>query len=206
MNIGLRGLTLGCMLVAGTLSPLVHASPVVLDFEGLPLQQAVGTAYTGFQFNGDNTVMDDTLFSPSPIPPSVQFISSGTSFTVQVVNPATTQFNSLYFDYVGALDIAIFDTNGGKTTLKIDLTLNPDWQQLGGPILLNKATRIDRVEFVRGGSTSFGLMGIDNLSFDLQPGSTTPQPPNPNPVPEPAGFGLAALALLGVGLASRRRR
>jgi len=194
------------MLAAGTLTQLAHASPVVLDFEGLTLQQSVGTAYTGFQFSGDNTVMDDTLFSPSPIPPSVQFISSGTSFAVQVVNPATTQFNSLYFDYVGALDIAIFDTNGGKTTLKIDLTLNPDWQMLGGPILLDKATRIDRVEFVRGGSTSFGLMGIDNLTFDLQPGSTTPQPPPPNPVPEPAGFGLAALALLGVGLASRRRR
>jgi MYXO-CTERM domain-containing protein len=56
---------------------------------------------------------------------------------------------------------------------------------------------------VRGGTTSFGLMGIDNLSFYLQPDS--PNPPTPNPVPEPTGFALAALALLGVGLMSRRR-
>lgn len=204
MNIGLRGLTLGCMLVAGTLSPMVHASPVVLDFEGLPLQQAVGTAYTGFEFNGDNTVLDDTFFTASPFAPSVQFIVSRNGFVVDVLNASATPFNALNFDYYGALDITIVDTAGGKTTLKIDLS-SPDWLPLGSAVLLDKSTRIDYVEFAPG-ATSIGRMGIDNLSFDLQPGSVTPPPPNPNPVPEPAGYGLAALALLGVGLASRRRR
>jgi hypothetical protein len=149
---------------------------VTLDFEGLPLNQPVGNAYAsqGFEFTGDNTVKDDTLFSPSPIPPSVQFISSGTSFIVYVVDPNATPFNSLNFDYVGALDVSIFDTVGGMTSVKIDLSISPDWQMLGDPILLDKSTRIERVEFVRSGTTSFGLMGIDNLSFCLQPGSIIP--------------------------------
>ena len=205
MMFGLRKLTSGCALAAamGLMNP-VMAGPVTLDFEGLPLSQPVGSAYTGvgIMFSGDNTVKDDTLFSPSPIPPSVRFISSGTSFIVDVVDPNATPFNALNFDYVGALDVSIFDTAGGMTSVKIDLSISPDWQMLGDPILLDKSTRIDRVEFVRSGTTSFGLMGIDNLSFYLQPGSITPPP---NPVPEPAGFALVALALLGVGLMSRRR-
>lgn len=206
MMFGLRELTSGCALAAamGLMNP-VMAGPVTLDFEGLPLGSPVGTAYTdsGLEFTGNNQVKDTfaTVFPSDPA--NLRWVVSDNGFTIDVVNPTATPFNSLSFDYAGGLFVYVYDTNGKKTTTQIDQALFLDWYAWD-PILLDKSTRIDYVEFARNNSAG-GQFAIDNVVFSLQPGSITP-PPNPNPVPEPAGFALAALALLGVGLMSRRRR
>lgn len=210
MKFGLQGLTLGGLLaVTAALTP-AHAAPMVLDFEAGTLQQPVGSLYAGFSFTGSEEVRDDTMFTASPFAPSVKFVVSSTSFVVDVLDTAATPFNSLYFDYAGGLFAYIYDTNDKKTTIQIDQGAAPIWYELTdpvtmlkSPVLLDKATRIDYIEFTYNG-TAGGEFGIDNLTFDLQPGSVFPPPPNP--VPEPAGFALAALALLGAGLATRRRR
>jgi hypothetical protein len=159
-------------------------------------------------------VVDGSGLLVSPPPPGVQFVVSGTSFVLDILDPTATPFDILRLDFTGPLEVRIQD-NQGSAPITVLADRQDFWKTDMAPFQLDR-TRfglIDSITFSFNPTTGFQGFGIDNLRLDLQPTAPPPPPPPPSPppppptsVPEPAGMGLAALALVGAGLASRRRK
>jgi MYXO-CTERM domain-containing protein len=136
-----------------------------------------------------------------------QFVRSFTNFSIDVLDPSTTDFNILSFDYIGPLRLSILGVKGASPDVLIDAPAATGWKTYTAPALdLDIYGLIDAITIgvnTQSVEASFGF-GIDNLRLSVQGGGSVTPPPIG--VPEPAGYGLAGLALLAAGLASRRRR
>lgn len=195
--------TLAALLVSA--APLVvQAADITIDFEGLPTGLIAGNAYAplGVAFTGQ-AVVQQHLAPTATL--GLNYVRSLTSFVLDVVNPAVTDFNILSFDYLGPIRLSVQGVKGAVPDVFFDPPSLTGWQTYSLAALdLNVFGLIDAITFsvnTLSVDAQFGF-GIDNVRLSVQ----TPNPPTPpGTVPEPATYGLLAMALLGVGLATRRR-
>jgi hypothetical protein len=94
----------------------------------------------------------------------------GQPLVITVTSPAASRFQRYRMLYVGAIRIQAFGTQGSISTRLIDLTLSPDWYDIGEWVqAMTGAEYIQRLEISRNGSTSFGLFGVDNIELASAP-------------------------------------
>jgi hypothetical protein len=219
----MRRVSLIALFVTGFLgfaATAATAAPIVLDFEGIPDQTAIGDFYNGvggpnygIVFAGDTLALVDEdaggggSFANEPSPDTIMFFLEDPGF----VNVAAGFTTSLFFYYTAAEAgiVNIYEgLNGtGNLLASIPLIENADVPCTGDPtgdfchFDLIGTTFLGTARSVDFGGTA-NVTGYDNVEFGSVNSGTTP-------VPEPATMlllGTGAVAVFRNIRVQRRRR
>jgi hypothetical protein len=198
----------GLVAAAGLTFGITTASAsVVLTFEGLGDQTAIGNYYNGgaggnlgISFGPDSLAIISAAdggtgnFTNSPSGDTIAFFLSGPGDVMDVAAGFTTGFS---FFYAGAFDgsVDVYSGLDGTGTLLASLTLpaTPNPYTVWVPVGVSFAGTAESVVF--GGSANY--IGFDNITL----GASTP-----GGVPEPLTLSLFGAGLAGLGALRRRRK
>jgi len=193
---------------------------VVLDFEGIPNQTAVGNFYNGgagtnygVSFSPATLALIDAdaggggNFANEPSPNTIMFFLQANNAFVNVAAGFTTGFSFFYTSSTAA-SVNVYDGENGTGNLLATLNLSAqhtvnctgdpsgtfcNWTAIG-------VTFAGTAKSINFGGTA-NQTGFDDITF----GSATPGNGNGN-VPEPGTLALLAVSLVGAGFAARRRQ
>lgn len=204
--------------LAALMAPALAATPIVLDFEGIPDYTAVGDYYNGgggtnygVHFSGATLALVDAdaggngNFANEPSPNTILFFLDANNAILTYAAGFDTGF-SFYYTSSTAASVTVWSgTNGdgdllGTVSLTAQYTNNCSGDPSGGfchwdPIGVAFAGNAHSINF--GGTAN--RTGYDNITF----GSATPIVPG---IPEPSTYAMMALGLAGLGVVARRRK
>lgn len=205
------------LLMAGLCLPLyTMASPIVLDFEGLPNLSAVGNYYNGgagtnygVEFSGDTLAAidqdagGDGNFANEPSPSTIMFFLDSNNAILNLAAGFDTGFSFFYSSSTEA-SVNVYDGVNATGNLLASIILSAqafegcagdptgdfcNWSAVG----VDFAGIAKSIDF----SGTANYTGFDNITF----GSATP-----STVPVPAAAWLFASGLAGlVGLSKRKQ-
>lgn len=218
-------MSLACFGLALGTATRVHATPVVLTFEGVGNSANVNGFYNGgtdslgnsgtnygIQFSNTSLGLVDAdaggggNFANEPSPNTILFFLAGGAATMNVAAGFATGFSFFYTSpsYVGS--VTVWDGLNGTGNILATLTLDMTTSNCSGdpsgtpycawlPIGVNFDGMAYSVDF----SGTANQIGFDNITLGASiPGGTR--------VPEPAGFGMMLLGMLVLGGLYRRRK
>jgi hypothetical protein len=185
------------------------AAPIVLTFEGLGNEQAIGDYYNGgaggnygISFGSDSLALIESSaggtgnFSNPPSGTTVAFFLGGPGDVMDVAAGFDTGFSFYYADQVGFTgSVSVYDGLDGTGNLLTSLSLpsTPDPYTVFVPIGVNFSGTAKSVVF--GGSANY--IAFDNVTL----GSSTA-----GGVPEPATWAMMLMGFGGLGAALRSTR
>jgi PEP-CTERM motif len=182
---------------------------IVLTFEGLADNQAIGNYYNGgaggnlgVSFGADSLALISSTaggtgnFTNAPSGTTVAYFLSGPGDVMNVAAGFTTGFSFFYADQVGFTgSVDVFSGLDGTGSLLASLSLpsTPNPYNVFVPIGVAFAGTAQSVIF--GGAADF--IAFDNITI----GSQTPQ----GAVPEPSTWAMMILGFAGIGFMAYRR-
>lgn len=203
--------------LAVLMAPAMAANPIVLDFEGIPDETAVGDYYNGgggtnygVHFSQATLALVDSdaggsgNFANEPSPNTIMFFTAANNAVLTFAAGFDTGFSFFYTSATSAPVTVWSGLNGDGTLLgTINLTAQYNQNCTGDPT--GQFCHWDAIGVAFSGvahSINFGgtanETGYDNITF----GSATPVAS----VPEPSTYALMALGLAGIGFVARRRK
>jgi hypothetical protein len=199
---------------AAILFAMVFASSafadIVLTFEGLTDNQAIGNYYNGgaggnlgVSFGADslalisNTAGGSGIFTNAPSGTTVAYFLSGPGDVMNVAAGFTAGFSFFYADQVGftgSVDVYSGLDGTGSLLASLSLPSTPDPYNVFVPIGVAFAGTAQSVIF--GGAADF--IAFDNITI----GSQTPQ----GAIPELSTWAMLLLGFAGIGFVAYRKR
>ena len=198
----LSGLAVGVVTFGMSTSSM--ASVIVLDFEGIPSDTAIGNYYNGaggpnygITFSGNSLALSAGNYDNNPTPPNILYYLSGGAATMNVASGFNTGFSFYYAASQGGT-VNVYDglNATGNVLASVNLSATPSpyyvWEKTG--VSFNGTAR--SVDF--GGTAD--LVGFDNITL----GSAIASPGSP--APEPASMILIGTGIAGMAALRRKKK
>lgn len=203
--------------LAAMMAPAMAAPPIVLDFEGIANNTAVGNFYNGgagtnygVQFSPATLALIDSdaggtgNFANEPSANTIMFFLDKNNAILDFAAGFNTGFSFFYTSSTAAA-VTVWSGLGGTGTLLGTINLVAQYTNNCAGDPNGTFCHWDAIGVAFAGtakSINFGgtanQTGYDNITF----GSATPVPG----IPEPSTYAMLALGLAGVGFVARRRK